>query len=87
MKKWIVLACFISVPAWAQQKPSPEMEALGNKLMVEINAGIQCNANGIAGRQALEAAQKEIEGLKKELADAKQVPSIGKADGSGKSQP
>jgi len=47
-----------------QTKPSPELEAIGQKLMVEINAGIQCNANAIAGRQELEKLQAEVKVLK-----------------------
>lgn len=53
------------MPALAQgQKPSPELEAVGAKLMQEINAGIQCNANGIVGRQELEKLQAELKALK-----------------------
>lgn len=79
---------FCFSPSWAQgQKPSPELEAVGAKLMQEINAGIQCNANAIAGRQELEKLQAELKQVKQELADAKQVPSTGKTDGGGSAQP
>lgn len=47
-----------------QTKPSPELEAVGAKLMQEINAGIQCNANAIVGRGELEKAQAEVKRLK-----------------------
>ena len=52
--------------AWAQQpqKPSPELEAMGQKLMVEINAGIQCNANAIAGRNRITELETEVARLK-----------------------
>lgn len=49
--------------AFAQQ-PSPEVEALGAKLMSEINAGIQCNANAVAGRREIEKLQAEVKALK-----------------------
>lgn len=78
------LALGLSI-GWAQgQKPSPELEAVGAKLMQEINANIQCNANAIAGRTELEKLQAELKAVKQELADAKQIPSAGKTDGGGK---
>lgn len=48
----------------AQQKPPPELEAMGGKLMQEINANIQCNANAIIGRAELEKLQAELKALK-----------------------
>lgn len=82
----VFLALGLSI-GWAQgQKPSPELEAVGAKLMQEINAGIQCNANAIAGRNEWEKLKTELEGLKKELADAKQISGAGKTNGSGSAQ-
>lgn len=54
-----------------QTKPSPELEAIGQKLMQEINAGIQCNANAIAGRNELEKLQAEVKSALAELAALK----------------
>jgi len=56
----------LGIQAFAQtpQQPSPEFEAIGAKLMQEINAGIQCNANAVAGRRELEKLQAEIKALK-----------------------
>lgn len=52
-------------PLYAQgQKPTPELEAMGGKLMQEINANIQCNANAISGRNELEKLQAELKALK-----------------------
>lgn len=70
-----------------QSKPSPELEAIGSKLMQEINANIQCNANAIAGRAELEKLQAELKAVKQELADAKQKSSSGKTDGGSGAQP
>lgn len=64
MRLAILALCLSSTLALAQQKPSPELEAIGQKLMMEINAGIQCNANAIAGRNELEKLQVELKALK-----------------------
>lgn len=53
-----------SSPAFAQSAQTPELQALGTKLMQEINANIQCNANAISGRQEIEKLQAEIKALK-----------------------
>lgn len=49
--------------ALAADQP-PEVQALGAKLMQEINANIQCNANAIAGKAEIEKLQAEIKRLK-----------------------
>ena len=63
MKYLVVLALLLPSAAFAQQG-SPEFQALGAKLMSEINAGIQCNANAIAGRAELEKVQAELKAMK-----------------------
>lgn len=48
--------------ALAQQ--SPEMQAIGNKLIAEINAGIVCGASAITQKQEIDKLQAEIKALK-----------------------
>jgi len=67
MRKLLIILFLFPTEVWAQQKPPPEIEALGSKLMQEINANIQCNANGIVGRQEIEKLQAEIKSLKEKL--------------------
>jgi hypothetical protein len=57
--------------ALAQQQPappSPNEQALGQKLMAEINASIACGANLITANQALATAQARIKELEDKLA-------------------
>jgi len=62
---FVFIIATTTIPIMAQQpaSASPEMQAIANKLMVEINAGIQCAAATIAIRQDLEKAQAEIKRL------------------------
>jgi hypothetical protein len=57
---------FLDSPiAYAQQpQQSPAEQALGSKLMQEINAGLQCTQNLISMQQQLAAAIKERDELK-----------------------
>lgn len=58
------------LPALASAQPSPrspETEALSLRVIQEINANIQCNANAIAGRQEIEKLQAELKELKEKL--------------------
>lgn len=75
MLKLIIASALLATPAFAQQQ-SPEMEALGAKLIQEINAGVQCNANAVAGRREIERLMSEVKALKAkyepEKKDAKQ---------------
>lgn len=57
-----VALVLISSVALAQQ-PSPESQALAQKLMAEINANIQCSAAGITLAQQLKDAQARIKAL------------------------
>lgn len=63
--RWVFALILSSATAFAQPtSPTPEVEALGAKLMQEINANIQCNANGVAGRRELESLKAELRSLK-----------------------
>lgn len=59
-----VVASFIITPVSAQQPPTPTEQALSNKLLAEISAGIQCNASAVALQQQLAAITKERDELK-----------------------
>lgn len=51
-------------PGPPQAAPSPLEQALMNKLSQEYNAGLQCNANNIAGQAEIQRLQVQIKGLK-----------------------
>lgn len=54
----------LNASANAQQPPpSPEVQAIGNRLLQEIQTGIQCSANAITLQQELEKARAEIKRL------------------------
>lgn len=57
----------LAMPVSAQQQPpppqqqqSPSERALGNKLMTEINAGLQCNAQLVGAADQIATLQKEL---------------------------
>lgn len=61
------LMVFVHMAAQAQQPvapPTPEAQALAQKLMAEINSNIQCTAAGITLQQRLVAAEAEVKRLK-----------------------
>ena len=58
--------------ALAQQQPTSMETALGNKLMLEINAGLQCSASEVSVKTQLDKALARIKELEaKEPSDAK----------------
>ncbi len=66
MKKIIVfISLFISTSTFAQQQPNEQ--ALGTKLIKEINEGLKCNSDLITIKDELAKAQAKI----KELEDKK----------------
>lgn len=54
--------------------PTPEAQALAQKLMAEINANITCTAAGISLNQQLAATQAEIKRLKDKSESKKDEP-------------
>lgn len=62
----VLIVAAISSVAVAQQQPAPE-QALAQKLMAEINTGLQCTAAAITLQQQLIAAQAELKELKAKL--------------------
>ena len=68
MRSVKITICFAAVltfcqTAASQESAAPESQALGNKLLQEINAGISCAAANITLKQQLEAAQRRIKAL------------------------
>lgn len=59
MKRIAILALFFAFPAWAQQQ-TPSEQALGTKLMQEIQGGLNCSASLIALQAELAKAQARI---------------------------
>ena len=55
---FVVLTPTLALAQQAPQQQTPEQQALGNKLMIEIGAGLQCQG-------ALIAAQRELDELRK----------------------
>lgn len=69
MKKVLVMALLlVSAPAFAQQQ-TPGEQALGAKLMQELQSGLNCSGTLISVQRELEAAKAKI----KEL-EAKEPP-------------
>lgn len=59
-----LLAFLLSVsPAFAQQPPTPKEQALGARIMFEVNASVECNANLITLQRENEALQARIKAL------------------------
>jgi hypothetical protein len=68
MKSIILAIAFVaSVPAFAQQTPMEQ--AMGAKLLAELGASLQCTADAVATRAALDRALARV----KEL-EAKSIP-------------
>ena len=65
MKKLALLFLLIPTFAFAQQPPTAKEQALSSRILFEVQSSIECNANLIALRDQLAAAQvkiKELEG-------------------------
>lgn len=63
-----LVALAVATASQAQQPaPTPEVVALSNKVMAELNAGLQCAANVVK----LEA---EVKDLKAKLAEKEKTP-------------
>ena len=57
--------CFCGfAQAQSAPPPSPEVQAIGQKLMAEINASVSCTAQAITLKQQLDMAQAELKALK-----------------------
>jgi hypothetical protein len=56
------------------QSPAPETQALAQKLMAEINAGIQCSSNAIALQQQVSADKARIKELEDKYEPKKDAP-------------
>lgn len=77
MKRLLFASLLIAAAASAQVPfvpPTPEAQALAQKLMAEINANIACTAAGISLNQQLVAAQAEIKRLKDKPEPKKDEP-------------
>ena len=62
----VALVVFLFSRAHAQQpQQTPREQALTQKLIAEINAGLACSGNVIALQEALKKAQDELAALKK----------------------
>jgi hypothetical protein len=64
----ILFLCVVlaSVPAFAQQQqPSAAEQALGDRLLVEVQANVQARAQLIEAQRQLAAAQARIKELEK----------------------
>ena len=62
--KILLLTMLLITPALAQQ--TPQEQALGQKLLQEINQGLQCNATVIDLNKKLADLQKQLDEMKKE---------------------
>jgi hypothetical protein len=76
MKRLVTIFFFFALvySSNAQTPPTPEAQALAQKLMSEINANIQCAAANITLNQQLTAAQAKIKALEDKYGPKKDVP-------------
>jgi hypothetical protein len=61
----IIALLFVAVAAHAQQQPSPNEQAMGAKLMQEIQQGLSCSASLIGVQAELAKANAGIKELEK----------------------
>lgn len=75
MKRTVLafILSLVAAPVLAQQPPSPEMQAVGNKLMSEINAGLECSTMTITLRGQVDRLNAEVKRLKDKYEPAKPV--------------
>jgi hypothetical protein len=63
MKKLFIVASLIATPCYAQQQQTPVEQAMGTKLIQEIQAGLTCSATLIATQAELTKAQARVKEL------------------------
>ena len=66
----ILMMLVFASEAQAQQQTSPTEQAIGNKLLQEINNGIACNANLLVVQKQLADAQAKIKEIEPKAAPA-----------------
>ena len=66
MLRAVLVMLLVPTFAMAQQQSPPSEQALGQKLMQEIQAGISCSVNVINLQQELAKVQAELKALKLE---------------------
>jgi peptidoglycan hydrolase CwlO-like protein len=67
----VLVAVLAAAPALAQQQASPHEQALGDKLLNEINTGLMCNTSLISMRGDVAAKNKQLEDLDKQATELK----------------
>ena len=63
MLKYMLPLCLFASPCLAQQQQSPGEQALGAKLMQELQSGLNCNAQLISVQAELAKANARIKEL------------------------
>lgn len=63
MKKLVIIALLAASPAFAQQTPPPVEQAMGMKIVQEVQFGVQCNAEMITVKAELAKAQVRLKEL------------------------
>lgn len=72
--KRVLIAALLAMPchtAFAQQTVSPNEQALGAKLMLELQAGLSCSAEKITLQGDLVKAQARIKELESKVTEPK----------------
>lgn len=70
LSSFLIISMLLVLVASAQQQPSTPLEqAMGAKLVTEINAGLQCTATVITISQQLEIAKAQLETAKARIAE------------------
>lgn len=67
MKFLAALVVLLPVAALAQSAPTPKEQALGSRILFELNANVECNTNLITVREELARARAELEAATKRL--------------------
>lgn len=70
MKRLLLILFVLSTPVLAQPAATPEQQAIQNKLLQEINVGLQCAVSVIVMQQQIAKLMEENKQLK-EKANAK----------------
>lgn len=66
----VFVALLLASPAIAQQQPTPIQQALGERLMREVNEGLQCSASLIGLQQELAKALARVKDLEEKAKPA-----------------
>lgn len=71
MLRYAIAFALLATPCLAQQAPTPNEQALSNKLMQELQEGVSCNVQLITTKAELTKALARLRELEPKPAEAK----------------